>query len=302
MLQHGRAVVGLLRGFDGGLHIGPKTGGVEQVLVIHRVEQRFDQQVAEAERLEQQRRLGGDGEQFFRRPEHPARLEAGRRGFDGVDGRAETGGIRFLQAVGPIVRLIQVRSARHRIEVAIFGLIVVVSTRRLRRSVQARERRRVPERDVAVQPRGRFFGVQAHRVRSRRPVRGEQVGFAWCHGANGSGGRAARTDSQYMRKRSGPRSERISSHRIGCCGNGVPRSPGSASALSPATSRTPSRRLNAKTLDSTPKRWTQRPNAGLNDAAFSPKAQGKLEIRSRPTDLTPPRSELYRYFRRPISR
>src|SRR5262249_7632768 len=146
-------VVGAAERRDGLLYRGPQVAGGQQVLVLHRLEQRFDVQVAEADAEER-------GHALRRQVDQVGPLAAGAQCLAqvgqrrlAVEGAAEGDGAGVAHALVPVVGQEQRWAVRHGVDVVGGRLLVIVRGADARRGGGAQGGGGVPQGRVAVEER-----------------------------------------------------------------------------------------------------------------------------------------------------
>ncbi len=167
--------IGLTQGCHGRRHVLPELRGGQQVLVRHRLEQRLDVQMTEADAEKRCLALRPQVEQRQRRrgviapsAQRLAQIGQGGLAFLGGTKRQGAGG---ANALVPVVGQHQRRIVRHAVKVSGRGLLVVVRRAEARRAGSADQRGGVPQRRVAVEEGGHFLVAEIESVLRRRPVR-----------------------------------------------------------------------------------------------------------------------------------
>ena len=160
------------------LQVRPERVLVQEVLVLHRVEERFDGDVAESESEVRSQLRGVAVEWADGRRELRERLLQVRKRARPVPAGAKRGGADLPDTLVPIVGQIQRRRFGDGVEMAGSRLLVVIGRGHARRAGGARDGGRMPERTPGVQPGGRLVAAERERVVRRRRIRAEQDQFA----------------------------------------------------------------------------------------------------------------------------
>ncbi len=155
------------------LHVVPERDRIEQVLVLHRLAQRRQQQMPPCQAIERPRRL-----RRLLQPRSPGErrrfrggerfLEIGERG-GAIGRRLERDRAGLLQAAVPVVRQIARRRLRQRVDAPGPWLLMVIGRLAARRLFRLPQQRRMPQRREGIEPgRHVFVGQRQRRFAGKR--------------------------------------------------------------------------------------------------------------------------------------